>query len=210
VSALQDIKGQRFSRLRVLYYEGRTKWVCKCDCGRKKAVKAADLKSGNTKSCGCIHKEVIAVSSRRHGALVGGITTPEYRTWSNIRQRAGNQNNSRYSDYGARGITICKRWEASFTDFLKDMGPKPSPKHSIDRIDNDKGYCPENCRWATVKEQQRNTRQNHRVTYRGETKTVVEWVEELGIPYDTLRMRLKRGTMTVEQAIETPVRKIKK
>lgn len=209
MSALQDIKGQRFSRLRVLYYEGLTKWVCRCDCGKKKAVLAASLKKGNTKSCGCLHKEGITLRLRKHG-MSGANLTPEYQTWTNVKQRANNRNGKYYSRYGGRGIGICERWNHSFANFLEDMGERPSPQHSIERIDNDKGYSPENCRWATVKEQNRNTRQNNQVTYKGVTKIVVEWAEETGIPYCTLLMRLKRGTMTVEQAIETPVRKFKK
>lgn len=132
----------------------------------------------------------------------------EYTAWSELKKRCLNKKCKNYSGYGGRGITVCDRWKNSFESFYKDMGPKPSPKHSIDRIDNNKGYFPENCRWATLAEQAKNTRRNIYIFYKNERKTLDEWAKIVGIKCETLRSRLfdKRWSSkwTVSQAMEIP------
>lgn len=119
---------------------------------------------------------------------------PEYRNWHNMKNRCLNQNIPEYKWYGARGIRVCDRWLNSFENFLADMGTRPSPKHSIDRIDNNGNYCPENCRWATQKQQSRNTRNNRKITINGICKTVAEWAEIVGMKQNSLLYRIRRGT----------------
>jgi len=124
-----------------------------------------------------------------------------------MRQRCVNSNDDEYTNYGGRGIIVCERW-MQFENFLADMGEPPTSKHSIDRIDNNGHYCPKNCRWATIAQQARNKRNNHRVTYRGTTKSVIEWSENVDIPYNTLIKRLYRG-WSVEKTLTTPVNRRK-
>lgn len=128
--------------------------------------------------------------SRKHGE---GAGTPEYRTWINCRQRCGNKNHPLFPIYGGRGITVCAAWVASYEAFLKDVGRRPSDEHSLDRINVDGNYEPGNVAWATSTEQNRNKRNNHRVTIKGVTKTLAEWFEELGTPRSTYYSRRARG-----------------
>ncbi len=138
---------------------------------------------------------------RRHThGLAGSVT---YRSWHDMRQRCNNPNDKQYPDYGGRGITVCKRWRI-FTNFLADMGEMPSG-HSIDRVDNDAGYCKENCRWATRTEQNRNTRRNVTLTYQGKTLCIAGWGELLGVNYRTLLSRVNAG-WAVEDALTKPTR----
>ncbi len=140
----------------------------------------------------------------KHGHAFRGGLTPEYRSWKRIIVRCENKNTKDFPDYGGRGIKVCDRWRHSFENFLADMGLKPSPRHSIDRIDNNGHYQPDNCRWATPKEQSRNARRNHLVTFQGQTLCVSELAEKTGIRYHTLRSRIRLG-WTVERAISEPV-----
>lgn len=126
--------------------------------------------------------------------------TIEHLTWKRMRQRCLN-NNERFKHWSGRGITICERWN-KFENFLEDMGQRPGPGYSLDRIDNNKGYSPDNCRWATYKQQMSNTTFNRLITYKGETKTIVDWAIALGMPRRTLAHRLDRWTL--EDAFETP------
>lgn len=122
-----------------------------------------------------------------------------YSVWQGMKYRCNNPNAPAYKNYGGRGIKICMRWSNSFHNFLSDMGERPTSKHTLDRIDNDKGYSPDNCRWATRAEQGRNTRANRLVTYNGQTKPLIEWSEITGVNYGTLRSRLDNG-MSLEDA----------
>lgn len=143
-------------------------------------------------------------TSPRH-ATTNKSETPEYRVWAAMRSRCSNPNDQSWKDYGGRGITVCDRWQ-SFDVFIEDMGWRPSPKHEIDRIDNNAGYCPSNCRWVTRQQNCSNTRKNLYITHAGKTKTQSEWARTYGIDLATLRARLKRG-MTFSEAVETPVDK---
>jgi hypothetical protein len=140
---------------------------------------------------------------RRHGHTWTGGTTPEYAAWAGMRQRCLNPNDSQYHYYGGRGIKVCERW-ASFEAFFADVGPRPSPKHSIDRINNNGDYEPGNVRWATVSQQQRNTRARKRVTFRGESLLIVEWAERLGLSQHLIYRRIWIAGWSVEDALTIP------
>jgi hypothetical protein len=135
----------------------------------------------------------------------GKTGTSEYMSWRAMLSRCGNGHDPAFSRYGGRGIVVCERWRKDFATFLMDMGPRPSPRHSIDRIDNDGNYEPGNCRWVTAKEQNRNRRDNHLVTIRGKTQCVADWAIYAGIREDTLRVRLFRLGWEPERAITQPV-----
>lgn len=147
-----DLTGRRFGCLLVLKRSAarkRVAWLCQCDCGGTSVAFSDALRQGRTKSCGCMQGSGNLIHGRSH--------TAEFRSWWGMRQRCGNPNHSRYPGWGGRGITVCDRWR-EFKNFFADMGEKPTPAHSIDRINNDGNYEPSNCRWATPKEQQRNSR----------------------------------------------------
>lgn len=131
--------------------------------------------------------------------------TPEYRAWQQMRLRCLDPKHAAYANYGGRGITVCDRWKSSPENFFADMGRKPTPLHELDRKDNDKGYSPENCRWATRKANDRNRRSNRMVTHGGQTHALAEWCDRLGLPRDTIKKRLDGG-WSVADALTTPVR----
>lgn len=140
------------------------------------------------------------------GNLIHGLsTTPEYRAWQTMRLRCYNPKNAAYPAYGGRGITVCDRWKDDVCAFVADMGLKPSPKHELDRRDNNAGYSPENCRWVLRTVNDRNRRNNHFLTLHGDTRTMAEWCEILGLGKDTLSWRIRKG-WSVERALLTPAR----
>lgn len=158
-----NLEGRRFGRLFVLDISKQidevTWWLCRCDCGKIKKIRYSSLTSKTSKSCGCLQKEITSKRSlgNKYGIRHGKSHTSIHNTWLGMKQRCTNRKNKKYKDYGARGIKVCKRWE-KFENFFKDMGKSPSPKHSIDRINNDDNYTPSNCRWATAKQQANNRR----------------------------------------------------
>jgi hypothetical protein len=196
-----DIIGKRFDRLIVIGYLGMSKrhhsrWLCKCNCGRELEVLGNSLTSGNTKSCGCIFEEWLSVHNYKHGHCHTG----EHQTWTNMKQRCNNSKRPDFKYYGGRGIKICKRW-LKFKNFFADMGEKPADK-TLGRIDNDLGYCPENCEWQTEEQQKNNTSNNVIIEYKGERKTLARWARAKNIPQGRLYNRIRRG-WTVERALET-------
>lgn len=197
--------GQKHGRLLVLQRAGTAgrvaRWRCLCDCGREAFVRGKDLRTGNTVSCGCFHRERQIAIPRKHGAH----GTPEYRIWADIRQRCLNPKRECFKNYGGRGIGICAPWRDSFAVFLAHVGPRPSGTHSIDRIDNSRGYEPGNVRWATPTEQASNTRANRKLEHAGERLTVNEWARRTGIRPSTIAFRLKVG-WSVAEALTSPVR----
>ena len=202
----QDLTEQRFGRWVVVSRDtskARTYWNCKCDCGKEMSVCACSLTSGKSISCGCFNVEGTVARCLSHGHANGGNGTRTYNCWRNMKARCTNQKNHKWADYGGRGITVCATW-ITFDGFLADMGECP-PNHSIDRIDVNGNYTPDNCRWADPTQQANNQRDNTRLTLRGITKTVSEWARELGIHHTTILQRINRSGWSVEKALTEPV-----
>jgi hypothetical protein len=157
-----DLTGRQFGRLTVLHRAGTSHWKCQCSCGNRRDVSGDSLRHGETRPCGCLRRELTAERNQgRPPALKHGeaaARSPEYICWYGIIRRCCRPTDTSWERYGGRGITVCDRWRNSFEHFLADMGRKPTPQHSIDRINNDGDYEPANCRWATASEQQRNKR----------------------------------------------------
>lgn len=194
----RDIIGEKFGRLKAIkFFEKKNKnnsdyWLWKCDCGNEKVILKTHVTSGSIVSCGCYQLE----KTTKHGLH----KTRFYNIWGQIKQRCLNRDNKNYHHYGGRGITVCDRW-LKFKNFRDDMyesyldhkGKYGRKNTSIDRIDVNGNYCPENCKWATVEEQNNNTRYNILITYNGETLTLTEWSNKLNINRDTLVYRHKKG-----------------
>lgn len=194
--------GQKFDQLTVIagpvFRNKRTYYICDCLCGQKSEARHDSLLSGNTRSCGCL-----IGTTKKHGHTANGLTSGEYHSWDAMQRRCNNPRCSQYPNYGGRGISVCERWSASFEDFLADMGSRPSPKHSLDRIDVNGNYEPTNCRWATVTEQGNNRRTNKQITYNGETRTYAEWERYLNWPPGTIGSRIRLG-WSQERALQFP------
>lgn len=202
---VKDLTGRVFGLLTVLGYAGvnnirAATWVCVCDCKKKVTVEGRSLLRGNTRSCGCYR----AATSKRVHTTHGRCYTSLYNIWKGILKRCEDPTYFCYANYGGRGITVCEMWH-SFPVFSEDVGERPSPKHSLDRIDNSSGYSPENCRWATYTEQARNRRSNHIIEYRGEKLVLAEWAERLGVQSQVIRQRLNEG-WSIEKAVTTRLR----
>lgn len=194
-----DLTGQKFGFLSVIESAGigpcrKRIWHCKCDCGGHCISTTGNLRSGTSSSCGC--KRITAGKARRkHGRNQQDRT---YRIWAAMRGRCHTKSNSKYADYGGRGIAVCEAWN-SFEQFLKDMGEAP-PGRSIERNNNNGNYEPGNCRWATQAEQSRNTRQSHWIECAGRKQVLVDWAAERGMTALLVYKRLKRG-WSPEQAL---------
>lgn len=194
-----DITGQKFGRLTVESYAGKGRWKVVCDCGIRKSIQTNHLSSGATKSCGCLCSETTTKRLTKHG-MTGSA---EYESWYDMRRRVFKKNRPNYRWYGAKGITICDEW-LSFDTFYSDMGKRPEGT-SLDRIDNTKGYCKENCRWATSKQQSRNRSTNLHVTYNGKDYVLPDLCDELCVSYELVRQRVWRG-WNIEEAVTRPIK----
>ena len=201
VAVMEDLVGKKFGRYIVverMSNRGRAlMWLCECDCGNRREVQGGNLRNGHSLSCGCLSREMTSKRTKKHGKR----NTKEYGIWNAMKNRCYNGNVHNYSRYGGRGIKVCERWKNSFENFYADMGKRPSNKYSIDRIDNDGDYCPENCRWATASEQQRNKRNNRIVEYKGKKHTLVEICERFNREYSKVHARLSKGC-SVEDALK--------
>jgi hypothetical protein len=202
MTKMVDLAGQRFGRLVVLHrvpYKtpGRARWAVLCDCGTQKAVNGKELRNGDTSSCGCLHREMVGDQFRAHGEH----GSAEFWAFHNARSRCANPNTAQYADYGGRGIRF--RFD-SLEQFILEVGRRPTPEHSLDRIDVDGDYAPGNVRWATRKVQNRNKRNTRMLTFRGRTQSLPDWVEETGMARHNFKNRLRLG-WSVEDIINTPV-----
>lgn len=204
IRVLKDYAGQRFNRLvavRMVERDARWnghKWLFHCDCGSESVISIKSVRSGQTASCGCLHREGIVRRNTTHG--LSSAHSREYRSWKDMRARCNNPRNTDYSSYGGRGITVCERW-ADFAVFIGDMGPRPDG-HTLDRIDVNGSYAPENCRWAPATVQAQNKRSNNKITIGVETKTLLEWCRHFGVEHSKARYRLARG-WPVERVFST-------
>lgn len=189
--------GDVFGRLRIIEINkfkksGHFFHLCVCECGNEKIIMNGNLKNGKTKSCGCLNREKLSLRAKHkmHG-------TQEYTAWNNMWTRCTNIKSDRYKNYGGRGITVCKEWEI-FTNFINDIGMKPSINHSIGRIDNNGNYCKNNCRWETPLQQKTNTTTTVLIEFNGVKKIASEWAKEFNISEFKIRQRFARGIMPPE------------
>lgn len=201
-----DITGQKFNHLTAIRIESRNplKWLCKCDCGNLHIVSANNLKRGQVKSCGCLKQKGTRTT---HGMS----NTRIYRIYKKINRRCNIESDPAYQNYGGRGIKMCKEWEDSFEAFYEwSLESGYSDSLSIDRIDNNGDYCPENCRWSTYEEQANNRRSCINVTYQGRTQTVKQWCKELGLRTGTVYSRIEHGWSAKEAIAYNKDARIKK
>lgn len=212
---IEDEIGKRYGRLTVLrFHEYKTShngnrspvYEFACDCGGTTIASIYAVRYGNTLSCGCLQRERAAAFCESRRKTHGKTKTPEFGAWDSMIDRTTNPLHPAYKNYGGRGVGVCESWLSSFEMFLADMGERPSKFHSLDRIDNSKGYQKENCRWATLSEQANNKRTNRRIQYNGRNLTVTQWSVLYGQKASTLFNRLYDG-WDIERALLTPVRR---
>lgn len=204
MGAFIDLTGQKFGRLTVIRRTESTnkniKWVCLCECGNYTNVFGIDLKSGKTQSCGCVHSEQLTKRNYKHGLCDDPLRV----VWSGLKDRCYNMNCKAYKNYGGREITVCDEWRNDFQAFYYwAMSNGYKNGLTIDRIDVNGNYEPSNCRWATMKEQANNKRNNRLITYNGKTQTITQWADETGIERRTISARISRG-WNIERTLSTP------
>lgn len=197
----KDLTGKTFGDWTVIRFSDVGKdrsayWICRCVCGEERRVRGGHLSGGRSSGCGCSADKKFAASLKSHGMS----RSPEYQSWKMMKHRCSNDNYTQYEDYGGRGIKVCERWE-SFESFYKDMGDRPKGT-TLDRIDHNGDYSPENCRWATTTVQNNNSRHVRLLTHAGETMSVSAWADRIGITQQALQGRLKNWS--VDRALSTP------
>lgn len=201
----RKLKGQKFGRLTVIdklhnyHKNNRIYWLCVCECGNLINVNSSQLVSGQTQSCGCLRKDLLTQRNIKHDKC----NTRLYNIWGCMKQRCYNKNQPQYKNYGGRGIAVCDKWRDDFMvfyDWAMTNGYKSNL--TIDRIDNNKGYEPSNCRWVTRKQQNRNTRQNRNITINGETHCLKDWCKILGLKRSTVSNRINQYNWSIKQALE--------
>ena len=208
---LLDLSGERFGRLTAVARSPerfgryrRTAWICRCDCGKTVRVLTADLRTGNTRSCGCFFRDLQSTRKRTHGFTCGSRKPRLYRIWTNMRQRCLDPNYTNAHRWGGRGITVCDEW-SDFEVFRSwAVANGYADGLSIDRIDNDGNYEPSNCRWATPKEQARNTRSTRYLTHNGVTLPAADWADRIGMTSKAVTYRIDRLGWSVARAVTTP------
>jgi len=207
MSKLNNLVGNKYGRLTIIscHYEVSKNShknihmsVCVCECGKTITTRTTRLISGITKSCRCLSTELTVARNKTHG----DADSVEYGIWCGIKNRCTNKNVKSYKDYGERGITICDRWLV-YENFLADMGRRPKGC-SIDRINNEGNYEPDNCKWSTRSEQQNNKRTNHIIEYNGERLNIKQWCTKLNLQYSTILRRCTLPGWTAEQILTTP------
>jgi hypothetical protein len=204
MGTLIDLTGQKFGRLTVIkldHIERKSYWLCKCDCGKETISTSGDLKSGHKKSCGCLHDELSSIRLTKRNLTHGESNTRLYKIWTDIKKRCYRETFWAYSRYGGRGITLCQEWHdyPTFRDWCMSNGY--AENLTIDRINNDGNYEPNNCRWVDRKTQSNNKSNVRTITYNGETKTIAQWAETLGINYQTLYNRIFDYNIPIEEAL---------
>lgn len=205
---IHDLTGGKYGRLTVLGIADRRKdglyrYRCLCECGIETVVIGRNLKNGHSKSCGCLHRDIITTHGKTNSRLFG--------IWHSILQRCRNQNDKDYKNYGERGIEVCDEWKSNFQSFYDwAMANGYADNLTIDRKDVNGNYCPENCRWATQKEQSNNKRSNRCISYNDRTMTLQQWAEEIGISPDALYRRIEIYGWSVEKAFNKPLQVHKK
>lgn len=202
---VRDLTGQRYGKLIAIERSGsdksgHAKWLCICDCGNFANIPGILMTNGRTKSCGCLKREQSKELRTTHGLT----RTRLYGIWANMKQRCSNEKDIHYADYGGRGIIVCKEWEQFEPFYEWSISTGYSDTLTIDRIDVNGNYCPQNCRWATMKEQQNNKRSNDMITFNGKTMTIKQWSEETGIKYLVLWRRIKKFHWDIERALTLP------
>lgn len=212
---------KKFGRLTALYPiddyvspkgSKKRRWLCICNCNNYCAVTEQYLKNGTTKSCGCLRKEVVINTHQKYLTKHNEAHSRLYNVWHSMKSRCFNKNRPQYKNYGGRGITVCEDWldYIAFRDWSIANGydsNAPRGQCTLDRIDVDGNYCPENCQWINMLAQQNNRTNNRKYTYNGETKTLKQWAEDLGIDRTTLTYRIDKSGMTFEEAIAKPIRR---
>jgi hypothetical protein len=194
MSQVVNLIGQKFGRLKVISRlendrHKKARWLCRCRCGNTTIVNSGDLNAGKTVSCGCYGSKLLGIATTTHGKS----NTQTYKIWKTMHQRCYNPNNTKYKNYGARGIKVCKQWH-SYDNFLAYMGEKPKGK-SIERIDNDGNYSPYNCEWRSPRRQANNRRNNRLITFKGKTRTLAQWARSINVPWHTLYWRLENWSV---------------
>jgi hypothetical protein len=208
-TSIKNLIGQKFGRLTVVAFagidrRGNANWKCRCDCDGEKITSTTNLKTGRVMSC--TSSEDLGLRGFRHGATKGHSLTTEYKIWSAMLQRCSDPNGPDWMRYGGRGILVCPQWRSSYLTFLAEVGKRPSPKHSLDRIEVDGNYGPGNVRWATAKTQARNRTSTRFIEFEGEKLCLAEWSERKGFGLNVLARRIDAG-WSIQRSLTTPSKK---